>query len=64
MQISRNSPLAVRSAKRLMQLAFNGQVISGLNTECEAFADAFATDDQKEGMSAFVEKRPAEFRDS
>jgi enoyl-CoA hydratase len=64
MQISRNSPLAVRSAKRLMQLAFNGQVISGLDTECEAFADAFATDDQKEGMSAFVEKRPAEFRDS
>ena len=63
-QIAKNSPLAVRSAKRLMQLAFNGQVASGLDTELHAFADAFATSDQKEGMTAFVEKRAAEYVDS
>ena len=45
--IAANSPLAVRASKRLMQLAFNGQVVSGLDTECNLFADAFATADQK-----------------
>lgn len=63
-QIAKNSPLAVRSSKRLMQLAFNGQTVSGLDTELHAFADAFATDDQKEGMLAFVEKRTPNYRDS
>jgi enoyl-CoA hydratase len=62
-QIAKNSPLAVRSAKRLMQLAFNGQTISGLDTELHAFADAFSTGDQKEGMAAFVEKRAPNFVD-
>lgn len=55
--IARNSPLAVRASKRLMQLAFNGQVTSGLETELQAFADSFTTADQREGMTAFVEKR-------
>jgi enoyl-CoA hydratase len=63
-QIAWNSPLAVRSSKRLMQLAFNGQAISGLDTELQAFADAFATEDQKQGMRAFIEKRSPEYRDS
>lgn len=61
--IAANSPLAVRASKRLMQLAFNGQVVSGLDTECNLFADAFATADQKEGMRAFVEKRTPAFSD-
>lgn len=63
-QIAKNSPLAVRSSKRLMQLAFNGQIISGLDTELHAFADAFDTGDQKEGMTAFIEKRTADYVDS
>jgi len=61
--IAKNSPLAVRSSKRLMQLAFNGQVMSGLETELHAFADSFGTADQVEGMSAFVEKRSPVFAD-
>jgi enoyl-CoA hydratase len=61
--IARHSPLAVRSSKRLMQLAFNGQVVSGLDTELNAFADAFETADQPEGMRAFVEKRSPVFLD-
>ena len=62
--IARNSPVAVRSSKRLMQLAFNGQVASGLDTELQSFADAFAEADQKVGMAAFVEKRTPEFGDN
>lgn len=61
--IANQSPRAVRAAKRLMQLAFNGQVLSGLDTELNAFADAFGTADQTEGMAAFVEKRCPTFLD-
>jgi enoyl-CoA hydratase len=61
--IAANSPLAVRASKRLMQLAFNGQMVSGLDTELQLFADAFATVDQKRGMRAFVDKRSPVFTD-
>jgi enoyl-CoA hydratase len=61
--IAANSPLAVRASKRLMQLAFNGQTVSGLDTELQLFADAFATVDQKRGMRAFVDKRSPVFTD-
>ena len=61
--IAKSSPLAVRSSKRLMQLAFNGQIASGLTTELEAFADAFESNQQTEGMRAFIEKRQPTFDD-
>ena len=61
--IAKSGPLAVRSSKRLMQLAFNGQVSSGLDTEHNAFADAFESDQQTEGMRAFIEKRQPTFID-
>jgi len=63
-QIAANSPRAVRAARDLMRLAFNGQTISGLSTEADLFGEAFAGPDQKEGMRAFVEKRKPEFEDS
>lgn len=58
-----NSPVAVRSAKSLIRLAFGGRAIDGLDSELRAFGEAFATDDQKEGMTAFVEKRAAVYDD-
>jgi enoyl-CoA hydratase len=60
--IAASSPLAVRAAKQLIRLAFNGQTIDGLDTEVRAFGEAFTTGDQKEGMTAFVEKRAATFQ--
>lgn len=62
-QIARNSPSAVRSAKRLISLAFAGNPGAGLAAEAAAFGAAFATLDQREGMKAFIEKRPAQFAD-
>jgi enoyl-CoA hydratase len=59
--IAANSPAAVRAAKQLMRLAFNGNTARGLEAELEAFGLAFGTADQREGMAAFVEKRPASF---
>lgn len=61
--IATNSPLAVRMSKQLIRLAFNGQTSDGLDTEARAFGQAFTTNDQKEGMTAFVEKRAATFQD-
>jgi enoyl-CoA hydratase len=62
-QIAKNSPSAVRSAKRLMTLAFAGNPGAGLASEAAAFGAAFATRDQREGMQAFIEKRQASFSD-
>lgn len=60
-RIAKNSPLAVRAAKQLMGLAFAGDPGAGLAAEVNAFGAAFSTPDQREGMAAFVEKRPANF---
>ena len=61
--IARNSPRAVLSAKSLMKLAFQGAPGAGLDAEVRAFGAAFETADQREGMSAFVDKRSALFHD-
>lgn len=61
-QVAANSPMAVRNAKQLMRLAFNGNTARGLEAELEAFGLAFESADQREGMAAFVEKRPATFK--
>jgi enoyl-CoA hydratase len=50
-------PLAVRAAKRSVRAAAELPLAAGLRAEREAFFDLFATDDQREGMRAFQEKR-------
>ena len=61
--IARNSPKAVRAAKVLMKLAYQGAPGAGLDAETRAFGAAFETADQREGMTAFVERRAAVFQD-
>jgi enoyl-CoA hydratase len=61
--IAKNSPLAVRAAKRAMALALAGNPGAGLATEIDLFAASFETADQREGMRAFIEKRIAMFAD-
>jgi enoyl-CoA hydratase len=51
-------PLAVRAAKRSVLAAAELPLAAGLRAEREAFFDLFATEDQREGMRAFQEKRP------
>ncbi len=54
---------AVILAKASVERAFETTLEEGLNYERAVFYSLFATDDQKEGMAAFVEKRQARFRD-
>lgn len=61
--IAANSPSAVRASKRLIARALDGHPASGLAEEAHAFADAFGTADQREGMGAFIEKRKPVFGD-
>ncbi len=60
--IASKGPLAIRSAKKVINKGIDGRLSEGLRMEAEAFAELFSTDDQKEGMNAFVEKRRPEFK--
>jgi enoyl-CoA hydratase len=53
---------ALLAAKEAVNRAFESPLAEGLRFERRIFATLFATADQKEGMAAFVEKRPAKFR--
>lgn len=61
--ITRNSPAAVASTKRLIAASETMSVEEGLYLELKTFADTFESHDQREGMGAFVEKRKPEFED-
>ncbi len=58
------SQLATMAAKESVNRAFEGGLSDGIMFERRLFHSLFATDDQKEGMDAFVNKRKAEFRNS
>jgi len=54
-------PLALAAAKEATNLALQGDHATGLATEARLFALLFASEDQKEGMAAFIERREARF---
>lgn len=56
------SRLAVYAAKESVGLAFEATLAEGMRFERRAFQALFATDDQTEGMTAFVEKRKPAFQ--
>ena len=55
---------AAMMAKEAVNRAFESTLAEGILFERRLFHSLFATADQKEGMAAFVEKRPAKFTDS
>ncbi len=59
--IARRSPVALRVAKEAVNAAFELSLTAGLAHERRLFFLLFATEDQKEGMAAFLEKRDPEF---
>lgn len=61
-RISVRAPLAVRQAKASVNKAYDLSLTEGLEYERNAFYFLFATEDQKEGMQAFTEKRSAEWQ--
>ncbi len=58
-EIAGRAPVAARLAKEAVNHAFETSLNEGLLLERRLFAMLFATEDQKEGMAAFIEKRSA-----
>jgi len=61
-QIAEKSPIALQLAKEAVNKAFDVPLQEGLLYERKNFYTLFSTEDQKEGMAAFVEKRKAQFK--
>lgn len=64
LQICAFSQLAVLAAKESVNRAFEGNLSDGLMFERRMFHALFSTEDQKEGMDAFLNKREAKFRNA
>lgn len=60
-EIAKKSPIAVRLAKEAVLKTYDVPISEGLQFERKNFYMLFASEDQKEGMRAFLEKRPASF---
>ena len=62
-KIAEKSMMAVMAAKEAVNRSYETTLDEGLLFERRLFHSLFATEDQKEGMAAFIEKREAQFRD-
>jgi enoyl-CoA hydratase len=62
MKMAARSPVALRLAKQAVRAAAETPLAAGLALETELFVTAFASDDRREGVTAFLEKRAPEFR--
>jgi enoyl-CoA hydratase len=61
-EIAARAPLAIRFGKEMVNKAFETGLAEGIADERRSFYFLFGTDDQKEGMQAFVEKRKPVWR--
>ena len=61
-EIAKQAPLAVQLAKEAVEAAYETPLEGGIMAERNLFFSCFGTDDQKEGMQAFLEKRKPEWR--
>jgi enoyl-CoA hydratase len=60
-KIGGQSPLALSIAKKIIHEGLDKSLVEGCRMETEAFSNLFDSQDQKEGMKAFLEKRKPQF---
>ena len=63
-QLAAKSPSALRAIKLVTDRGFDIDLKNGCALEAEAFGNAFASEDAKEGVAAFLEKRKPVFKGS
>jgi enoyl-CoA hydratase len=61
-EIASRAPIAVRTAKKMINTSYDSSLTNGLAEEKQAFYELFDTEDQKEGMQAFIEKRKPQWK--
>jgi enoyl-CoA hydratase len=61
-EIAQMSPIAIQLAKEAVNRSFETHLDEGLHFERKNFYLTFASEDQKEGMKAFIEKRKPEYK--
>ena len=61
-QLAAMAPVALQNAKRVINYGIGRDVKDGVKYEEDAWVELFSSDDQKEGMKAFLEKRKPVFR--
>jgi len=61
-EIAAMAPLAAIATKEMVNAAFETTLSQGIDFERRLFHGLFGTEDQKEGMAAFVDKRVAEWK--
>jgi enoyl-CoA hydratase len=62
--VADNAPLSVRQAKRSIHYGLDMDLLTGYRFEIEAYNRLVDTEDRREGVRAFVEKRKADFKGS
>jgi enoyl-CoA hydratase len=60
-QLAAKSPLALEAAKQAINRALSGEHAKNLAREADRFGELFASEDAKEGLTAFAEKREPKF---
>jgi enoyl-CoA hydratase len=61
-RIRANAPISVRQAKKAIHAGMQMDLASGLSYEVQAYERMIATEDRREGINAFNEKRKPEFK--
>jgi enoyl-CoA hydratase len=61
LQLAAKSPLALEAAKEAINRALGGDHADNLAREADRFGELFASEDAKEGLTAFAEKREPKF---
>ena len=60
-KIQKNAPFAVEFSKEVINLGYEMEINAALKLEAEQFGSLFSTEDQTQGMEAFVAKQKATF---
>jgi len=61
-ELAQSGPLAIAWAKRVIDRSLGGSLHEGLELEQDAMTELLPSEDLKEGVMAFLEKRPAKFQ--